>query len=134
MKKRIRKKHHVGEFKQYGNVVIINTHNEIETAEAVLNMFEPVIDEFSLTLAGGGTGRILIPSKKNNKYIPELAVAVIGAVVEETFPTDQMMFCVYVKGASEVPQEALDAIRKTFADEKFDVQIGKSLDLYSTPV
>ena len=97
-------------------------------------MFEPVIDEFSLTLTGGGTGRILIPSKKSSKYIPELAVAVIGAVVEETFPTDQMMFCVYVKGASEVPQEALDAIRKTFADEKFDVQIGKSLDLYSTPV
>ena len=33
MKKRIRKKLHVGEFKQYGNVIIINTHGDEETAE-----------------------------------------------------------------------------------------------------
>ena len=130
MKKRIRKKLHVGEFKQYGNVVIINTHGEVKTADAILDKFGLVLDRFSLTIAGGGTGRILIPSKKNNKYIPELASAVVIAVVKESFPIDQMMFCVYVKGSSEVPLEALGAIKDTFADEKYSVQIGKSINLW----
>jgi hypothetical protein len=29
-----------------------------------------------------------------------------------------------------VPQAALDAIKETFADEKYGVQIGKSIDLW----
>ena len=134
MKKRIRKKHHVGEFKLCGNVIILNTKGVVETAEDILNKFEPIIDEFSLTVAGGGTGRILIPSRKNNKYIPELAGKVVTAVIEETFPTDQMMFCVYVKGANEVPQAALDAIKESFAEKEYKVQIGKSLDLWHTNI
>ena len=55
MKKRIRKKQHLGEFKQYGNIITINSRGSEESAEEVLNMFENVIDEFSLTVAGGGT-------------------------------------------------------------------------------
>lgn len=133
MKKRIRKKRHLGEFKQYGNVIIINTDGKEETAEALLEKFEPIIDKFSLSVAGGGTGRILIPSKKNNKYIPELAVAVVTAVVQEQ-QIDQMVFCIYVKGATEVPQEALNAIKETFEDEKCEIQIGRKLDLWHTNV
>lgn len=133
MKKRIRKKRHLGEFKQYGNVIIINTDGKEETAEALLEKFEPIIDKFSLSVAGGGTGRILIPSKKNNKYIPELAVAVVTAVVQEQ-QIDQMVFCIYVKDITEVPQEALNAIKETFEDEKYEIQIGRKLDLWHTNV
>lgn len=132
MKKRIRKKLHVGEFKQCGNVIILNTKGEVETAETILNKLQPIIDEFLLTVAGGGTGRILIPSRKGNKYIPDLAGAVITAVVEESFPSDQMMFCVYKKHSTEVPRCALDALKQSFADEQYNLQIGKSLDLWHT--
>ena len=130
MKKRIRKKRHVGEFKNYGNVIILKTQGEEETAATILEKLEPIIEKFSLNVAGGGTGRLLIPPKKGNKTIPNLAGTVVSIVVDESYPSDQMMFCVYVKRTSEVPQAALDAIKETFADEKYGVQIGKSIDLW----
>jgi hypothetical protein len=130
MKKRIRKKRHVGEFKHYGNVIILKTQGEEETAATILEKLEPIIEKFSLNVAGGGTGRLLIPPKKGNKTIPDLAGTVVSIVVDESYPSDQMMFCVYVKHTREVPQAALDAIKETFADEKYGVQIGKSIDLW----
>ena len=133
MKKRIRKKHHVGEFKHYGNVIILKTQGEEETAAAILGKLEPIIEKYSLNVAGGGTGRLLIPPKKGNKTIPDLAGTVVSIVVDESYPSDQMMFCVYMKRTSEVPQAALDAIKETFADEKYGVQIGKSIDLWHLP-
>lgn len=131
MKKRIRKKLHVGEFKQTGNVIFINTDGDEQTAETVLEMFEPVIENHSLTVAGGGTGRIIIPQRKGNKHIPLLAGIVFTTVAEDSFDLDMMMFLVYVKGASEVPQEALDAIKETFADEKYELQIGERMELWN---
>ena len=130
MKKRIRKKLHVGEFKQYGNVIIIKTHGDEETAEDILMKFEPIIDDYSITVAGGGTGRIIIPSKKGNKYIPTIAGLIVTSVAEGSVPMDEMMFCVYVKRANEVPKDALETIKNTFADEKHEVQIGNSIDLW----
>jgi len=133
MKKRIRKKRHVGEFRLCGNVIIIKTQGEENTAEAILEMLEPIIEKFSLNVAGGGTGRLLIPPKKGNKTIPDLAGTIVSLVVDESYPSDQMMFCIYVKGASEVPQAALEAIKETFADEKYAIQIGRSIDLWHLP-
>ena len=134
MKKRIRKKLHVGEFKQYGNVIILKTQGEEETAALILEKLEPVIEKFSLNVAGGGTGRLLIPPKKGNKTIPDLAGTIVSIVVDESYPSDQMMFLVYVKGASEVPQEALDAIKETFADEKYELKIGKRMELWNNGI
>ena len=134
MKKRIRKKRHVGEFKQYGNVIILKTQGEEETAATILGKLEPIIEKFSLNVAGGGTGRLLIPPKKGNKTIPDLAGTVVSIVVDESYPSDQMMFLVYVKGASEVPQEALDAIKETFADEKYELKIGKRMELWNNGI
>ena len=131
MKKRIRKKLHVGEFKQTGNVIFINTDGNEQTAETILEMFEPVIENHSLTVAGGGTGRIIVPSGIVGKQIPLLAGIVVTTVAEESFDPDLMMFLVYVKGASEVPQEALDAIKETFADEKYELQIGERMELWN---
>ena len=133
MKKRIRKKRHLGEFKHYGNVIILKTQGEEETAATILEKLEPIIEKFSLNVAGGGTGRLLIPPKKGNKTIPDLAGTVVSILVDESYPSDQMMFCVYMKRTSEVPQAALDAIKETFADEKYGVQIGKSIDLWHLP-
>jgi len=130
MKKRIRKKLHVGEFKQTGNVIFINTGGDEQTAETILEVLDPVIEKHSLTVAGGGTGRIIIPHRKSNKHIPLLAGIVVTTVAEESFDPDLMMLLVYVKGASEVHQEALDAIRETFADEKYELQIGKRMELW----
>jgi len=130
MKKRIRKKLHVGEFKQTGNVIFINTDGDEQTAETVLEMLEPVIENHSLTVAGGGTGRIIVPSGRI-KQIPLLAGIVVTTVAEESFDPDLMMFMVYVKGAPEVPQEALDAIKETFADEKYELQIGEKMELWN---
>lgn len=110
MKKRIRKKRHVGEFKQYGNVFIIKTDGNEQTAEDILTKLEPLIENHSLTIAGGGAGRILIPSKKNNRYIPTIAALITTSIAQGLTPTDEMMFCVYVKGAKEVPQEAWKTI------------------------
>ena len=134
MKKRIRKKRHVGEFKHYGNVIILNTQGEEETAATIIGKLEPIIEKFSLNVAGGGTGRLLIPPKKGNKTIPDLAGTVVSIVVDESYPSDQMMFLVYVKGASEVPQEALDAIKETFADEKYELKIGKRMELWNNGI
>ncbi len=131
MKKRIRKKLHVGEFKQTGNVIFINTDGDEQTAETVLEMLEPVIENHSLTVAGGGTGRIIVPSGRIGKQIPLLAGIVVTTVAEESFDPDLMMFLVYVKGAPEVPQEALDAIKETFADEKYELQIGEKMELWN---
>ena len=88
---------------------------------------ETIIDKFSLTVAGGGTGRIIVPSKQNNKYIPNLAATIVTAIAQEGL-TDQMMFCVYVKGASKVPQAALDEIKETFGEG--NVSVGRSIDLW----
>ena len=131
MKKRIRKKLHVGEFYQTGNVIFINTDGDEQTAEAVLEMLDPVIEKYSLTVAGGGTGRIIVPSGRLEKQIPLLAGIVVTHVAEESFDPDLMMFLVYVKGAREVPQEALDAIKETFADEKYELQIGEKMQIIS---
>lgn len=131
MKKRIRKKLHVGEFKQTGNVIFINTDGDEQTAETVLEMLEPVIENHSLTVAGGGTGRIIVPSGKIEKQIPLMAGIVVTTVAEDSFDPEQMMFLVYLKGASEVPQEALDAIKETFADEKYELQIGERMELWN---
>ncbi len=73
---------------------------------------------------------MLIPPRKGNKTIPDLAGTVVSLVVDESYPSDQMMFCIYVKHASEVPQTALDAIKETFADKKYAIQIGRSIDLW----
>jgi hypothetical protein len=134
MKKRIRKKLHVGEFKQTGNVIFINTDGDEQTAETVLELFEPIIENHSLTLAGGGTGRIIVPSGRIGKQIPLLAGIVVTTVAEESFDPDLMMFMVYVKGAPEVPQEALDAIKETFADEKYELQIGERMELWNKDI
>ena len=130
MKKRIRKKRHIGEFKQYGNVIVIKTNFSEETAEEILMKFEAIIDSFSLTVAGGGTGRIIIPSRQGNKYIPTLPGLIVTSIAKGELPLDEMMFCIYVKSKSCVPQEALEAIKTTFADKKYELQIGKSMDLW----
>lgn len=127
MRKRIRKKLHINEYKQFGNVIVVNTDGKEESAEAILNYFETIIDKFSLTVAGGGTGRIIIPSKQSNKYIPKLAATIVTAIAQEGL-TDQMMFCVYVKGTYEVPQAALDKIKETFGEG--NVRVGRSIDLW----
>ena len=132
MKKRIRKKQHLAEFKQYGNIITINSRGSEESAEEVLNMFENVIDEFSLTVAGGGTGRILLPQRKNNKYIPKLAAKVVISVAEGSLPIDKMMFCIYKKGATQVPEEALNAINDTFAEKNYYMRISESIDLWGS--
>ena len=134
MKKRIRKKLHVGEFKQTGNVIFINTDGNEQTAETILEMLEPVIENHSLTVAGGGTRRIIIPQRKGNKHIPLLAGIVVTTVAEDSFDPDLMMFLVYLKGASEVPQEALDAIKETFADEKYELQIVERMELWNKDI
>lgn len=134
MKKRIRKKLHVGKFKQTGNVIFINTDGNEQTAETILEMLEPVIENHSLTVAGGGTGRIIVPSGIVGKQIPLLAGIVVTTVAEESFDPDLMMFLVYVKGASEVPQEALDAIKETFAGEKYELQIGERMELWNKDI
>ena len=121
----------MGEFKQTGNVIFINTDGNEQTAETILEMLEPVIENHSLTVAGGGTGRIIVPSGIVGKQIPLLAGIVVTTVAEESFDPDLMMFLVYVKGASEVPQEALDAIKETFADEKYELQIGERMELWN---
>lgn len=133
MKKRIRKKRHVGEFKHYGNVIVLKTQGDEENAAVILEKLEPIIEKFSLNVAGGGTGRLIIPPRKGNKTIPDLAGTVVSLVVDESYPSDQMMICIYVKGASEVPQAALEAIKETFADEKYAIQIGRSIDLWHLP-
>ncbi len=132
MKKRIRKKLHVGEFKQTGNVIFINTDGDEQTAETVLELFEPIIENHSLTLAGGGTGRIIIPPGIFCKQMPLLAGIVVTTVAEESFDPDLMMILVYVKGASEVPQQALDAIKEAFADERYELQISKRMELWNS--
>ena len=132
MKKRIRKKQHLGEFKQYGNIITINSRGSEETAEEILNMFENVIYEFSLTVAGGGTGRILLPQRKNNKYIPKLAAKVVISVAEGSLPIDKMMFCVYKKGSSHVPEEVLGAINDTFAEKNYYMRISESVNLWES--
>ena len=132
MKKRIRKKLHIGEFKKYGNVIVIKTNFSEETAEEILMKFEAIIDSFSLTVAGGGSGRIIIPSRQGNKYIPTLPGLIVTSIAKGELPLDEMMFCIYAKSKSCVPQEALDAIKETFADESYSVKIGKSLDLWHT--
>lgn len=78
-----------------------------------MTKLEPLIENHSLIIAGGA-GRILIPSKKNNKYIPTIAALITTSIAQGLTPTDEMMFCVYVKGAKEVPQEALDAIKEIY--------------------
>lgn len=130
MKKRIRKKLHVGEFKHCGNVIIIKSQGKEETAETILEKLEPIIEQFSLTVVGGGTGRLLIPPRKGNKIIPDIAGIVVSVILDESYPSDQMMFCIYKKGAKEVPQVALDSIKETFADEQYGIQVGKSIDLW----
>ena len=132
MKKRIRKKLHVGEFKQTGNVIFINTDGDEQTAETVLELFEPIIENHSLTLAGGGTGRIIIPSGRFCKQMPLLAGIVVTQVAEESFDPELMMFLAYVKGTSEVPQVALDAIKEAFADERYELQISKRMELWNS--
>lgn len=130
MKKRIRKKLHVGEFKHYGNVIIVKSQGKEETAVAILEKLEPIIESFSLNVIGGGTGRILIPPRKGNKTVPDLAGTILSIILDESYPSDQMMFLVYVKGTCEVPQEALDAIKEAFADEMYGIQVGKSIDMW----
>lgn len=132
MKKRIRKKLHVGEFKQTGNVIFINTDGDEQTAETVLELFEPIIENHSLTLAGGGTGKIIIPPGIFCKQMPLLAGIVVTTVADESFDPDLMMILVYVKGASEVPQQALDAIKEAFADERYELQISKRMELWNS--
>ena len=132
MKKRIRKKLHVGEFKQTGNVIFINTDGDEQTAETVLELFEPIIENHSLTLAGGGTGRIIIPPGIFCKQMPLLAGIVVTTVADESFDPDLMMILVYVKGASEVPQQSLDAIKEAFADERYELQISKRMELWNS--
>ena len=132
MKKRIRKKLHVGEFKQTGNVIFINTDGDEQTAETILELFEPIIENHSLTLAGGGTGRIIIPPGIFCKQMPLLAGIVVTTVADESFDPDLMMILVYVKGASEVPQQALDAIKEAFADERYELQISKRMELWNS--
>lgn len=132
MKKRIRKKLHVGEFKQTGNVIFINTDGDEQTAETVLELFEPIIENHSLTLAGGGTGRIIIPPGIFCKQMPLMAGIVVTTVADESFDPDLMMILVYVKGASEVPQQALDAIKEAFADERYELQISKRMELWNS--
>ena len=132
MKKRIRKKLHVGEFKQTGNVIFINTDGDEQTAETVLELFEPIIENHSLTLAGGGTGRIIIPPGRFCKQMPLLASIVVTQVAEESFDPELMMFLAYVKGTSEVPQVALDAIKEAFADERYELQISKRMELWNS--
>ena len=63
-----------------------------------------------------------------------MAGIIVTTVAEDSFDPEQMMFLVYLKGASEVPQEALDAIKETFADEKYELKIGKRMELWNNGI
>ena len=64
--------------------------------------------------------------------MPLLAGIVVTQVAEESFDPELMMFLAYVKGTSEVPQVALDAIKEAFADERYELQISKRMELWNS--
>ena len=70
MKKRLRKKRHIGEFKQCGIVFTLETQGNQETADAVLEKLGDIIDKHNLTVVGEGQEDFLCHPKRATSIFP----------------------------------------------------------------
>lgn len=119
MKKRIRKKKHLGEFEKYGILIKFDiTENEIEDVTDFVNDFADAHDLYSW---GGGYGRFSMQHVKDNYDVPTVVVEIIRAITNGM--NDKPLFCLYSPDSLRVPEETLVEITSVFDNSTYKASI-----------
>lgn len=120
MKKRIRKKKHLGEFDKFGIVVAFDV--EEDKMDEIIDNVCNFADSHDLYVWGGGYRHISTQHVKANYNLPQVVVAIIESIMygEDTSP----IFCLYSPKSQRIAEDVIDEMAAIFKSLPYNAKIG----------
>lgn len=120
MKKRIRKKKHLGEFEKYGILMTLNV-NEEQIDEAI-DFLDDFADSHKLYSWGGGFGRISTQHVKGSYELPDKVANILMGIML-TGEYEEPTFCIYSPKYQYVSEDVKKELETAFANSPYKVSI-----------
>ena len=128
MKRRICKKHHLGDYAEYGTLVRLEVSNS--NFEELLIQFEEVVDKYGLSAWGGGGNCLITPKVKGNYRIPTLIEQFMIGLMS-TDASDSMTFIVHSPHKSIDQAPFIDYINQVFGDAEYQLDVHAHINLWT---
>lgn len=120
MKKRLRKKKHLGEFDKFGIVLTFDVTEE--KMQDVVELVETFADAHDLYSWGGGYGTISTQHVAGNYDVPQVVVTIIESIM---FGRDEKpIFCFYSPKSQRIAKDVIDEMTATFVNSPYKAAIG----------
>lgn len=130
MKKRLRKKRHMGDFAEYGTLVKISVpHNNIEK---MLNKFQYIVEKHRLSAWGGCNSIILTPKVSGNYVIPSMIEQFIISMMNVE-DDGNLAFIVNSPNHNQDQAEFVDDIKQEFGEARYQLKVIQHLNLWKLP-
>jgi len=127
MKKRLRKKKHVGEFARYGIIVAIEAINGC--CEDVCEKVCDFAEKNEVCACGGGQGVLVMPHTEVDATVPTVCEALLLGLMQSG-RDEPMTFCFYPSDNKHIDKNVLVDFSKTFPDSNYRVKIGKAVNIW----
>lgn len=127
MKKRLRKKKHLGEFDKFG--LIVSFDEPADKIEEIIDFVCDFADTHGLYAWGGGYGHISTQKVDGNYNIPQLTADIMMAIIygEEEKP----IFCIYSPQNLRVADELIAELESALNSTAYKTSIGsKQISLW----
>lgn len=127
MKKRIRKKKHIGEFDKFGIILTFDVSND--KIEEVIDFVNDFADAHGLYAWGGGYGSFSTQKVDDNYDIPTIVVDIMMAIVHRQ--EEKPVFCIYSPKSLRISKEDLAEVETTLGGSPYKMKIGpKQISLW----
>lgn len=120
MKKRIRKKLHLGEFDRFGIIMTFDVQENM--MDKVFQSVDDFADAHGLYVWGGGHGMFSMQHVKGSYNVPQTVVEIIKAIVHGE--NEKPLFCLYSPKSQRIPDDVVKEMLSTFASSPYKAKIG----------
>lgn len=120
MKKRIRKKHHLGEFDKFGIVLTFDV--EEDKMNDLIDSVNDFADSHDLYAWGGGHGQISTQHVSDNYNVPHVVVTIIRSIMYGE--VGESIFCFYSSKSQHIAKDVIDEMTATFMNSPYKAKIG----------
>lgn len=120
MKKRLRKKKHLGEFDKFGIVIMFDVEESM--MNELIDNVNNFADSHDLYAWGGGYGDISTQHVASNYDVPQVVVTIIESIMFGA--GERPIFCLYSPSARRIAEDIINEMAATFKQSPYNAKIG----------
>lgn len=127
MKKRLRKKKHLGEFDKFGIVLTFDVEESM--MDELIDSVNNFADSHDLYAWGGGYGDISTQHVVSNYDVPQVVDAIIESIMFGA--SERPIFCFYSPKSQCIAKDVIDEMTTTFVNSPYKARVGiKQISLW----